>query len=207
MRRTFLCAGSDECSGEKCTVAWNLVFQPKSLGGLGLHNLKLLNVALRTKWMWLSRTDDERPWARLNPTLGTDSVALFNASFSITMGSSTAILFWSDPWIEGLTAQALVPAVVALVRPHFVNRRRCNKDFLATLGSFTSPGRCPWTPLSNSSACGMRWLGCQLVQMVTVSGGSGRRTEFSLLGQRTGSFSKDRRRCQGLRMCGILLPR
>jgi hypothetical protein len=61
MRRSFLWAGNDDCPGGKCTVAWNLVCQPKRLGGLGLHNLKLLNTALRAKWLWLARSDAERP--------------------------------------------------------------------------------------------------------------------------------------------------
>jgi hypothetical protein len=74
-------------------VAWNLVCQPKRLGGLGLHNLKLLNVALRSKWMWLMRMDDERHWASLNPAPRTDSVGLFDASVSVTVGSGAAVRF------------------------------------------------------------------------------------------------------------------
>lgn len=104
-------------------MAWNLVCQPKRLGGLGLHNLKLLNTALRAKWVWLARTDTERPWAGLNLTSAPDSVALFNASVTISVGSGAAILFWSDPWIGGVTAHALAPAVVALVRPRLVSQR------------------------------------------------------------------------------------
>ncbi|KAM0877188.1 hypothetical protein ACQ4PT_035681 [Festuca glaucescens] len=53
LRRGFLCAGKDDAHGGCCVVAWRLVCQPKSLGGLGLHNLRMMNNALRTRWLWM----------------------------------------------------------------------------------------------------------------------------------------------------------
>jgi hypothetical protein len=51
LRRGFLWAGNGDANGGSCAVAWHLVCQPKVLGGLGLHNPRLLNVALRTRWL------------------------------------------------------------------------------------------------------------------------------------------------------------
>jgi hypothetical protein len=39
-----------------------MVCSPKLLGGLGLKNLKLLNLALRMRWKWMELTEDDKPW-------------------------------------------------------------------------------------------------------------------------------------------------
>jgi hypothetical protein len=61
LRRGFLWAGASEASGGCCAVAWDLVCQPKELGGLGFHNLRLLNMALRTRWLWFQKAEGARP--------------------------------------------------------------------------------------------------------------------------------------------------
>jgi hypothetical protein len=38
---------------------------PKQLGGLGLKNLKLLNLALRMRWKWLELVGEDKPWSGL----------------------------------------------------------------------------------------------------------------------------------------------
>jgi hypothetical protein len=35
-------------------VAWDRVCMPKEFGGLGIPNLRKLNLALRAWWLWLS---------------------------------------------------------------------------------------------------------------------------------------------------------
>jgi hypothetical protein len=55
LRRGFLWAGAGEASGGCYAVAWDLVCQPKELGGLGFRNLRLLNMALRTRWLWFQK--------------------------------------------------------------------------------------------------------------------------------------------------------
>lgn len=42
-------------------VAWQEVCSPVRLGGLGIPNLRLLNAALRDKWLWLQRMESDRP--------------------------------------------------------------------------------------------------------------------------------------------------
>jgi hypothetical protein len=117
LRRGFLWARCEDASCGSCAVAWHLVCQPKYLGGLGLHNLRLLNTALRAKWLWLSKTDQARPWHGLDVEVLKDSKALFQAFMNITIGTGTRILFWEDAWIGGLTAGAIAPSLVEMVRP------------------------------------------------------------------------------------------
>ncbi|XP_071681641.1 uncharacterized protein [Lolium perenne] len=48
--RAFLWKGRQEVKGGHCLVAWDKVTLPKDLGGLGILNLRLLNLALRCWW-------------------------------------------------------------------------------------------------------------------------------------------------------------
>lgn len=47
--RGFLWKGRHDVPGGHCLVAWDSICSPKSMGGLGLPNLRLLNVVLRTR--------------------------------------------------------------------------------------------------------------------------------------------------------------
>ncbi|KAM0892566.1 hypothetical protein ACQ4PT_025668 [Festuca glaucescens] len=117
LRRGFLWVGQEEARGGSCLVAWHSVCQPKSLGGLGFHNLRWLNASLRARWIWFLRTSTSKPWLGLDLAVSKNALAIFYAAVRITVGSGAQVLFWADPWIDGLCAAAIAPAVVALVRP------------------------------------------------------------------------------------------
>lgn len=53
----------DDAQGGHCLVAWGKACRPVELGGLGIHNLQLLNHALRIRWLWLQKSDPNKPWA------------------------------------------------------------------------------------------------------------------------------------------------
>ena len=59
--RGFLWKGRKEIKGGHCLVAWKKADSPKEVGGLGVPNLKYLNLALRCRWAWLQRTDPSKP--------------------------------------------------------------------------------------------------------------------------------------------------
>jgi hypothetical protein len=42
------------------------VCRPLSLGGLGIHNLEVLGWALNLSWLWLKKTQPDRPWTEFN---------------------------------------------------------------------------------------------------------------------------------------------
>lgn len=58
--RGFLWVHKADARGGQCAVAWDTVCTPKWCGGLGLPNLRWLNMALRARWAWLKRVDDAR---------------------------------------------------------------------------------------------------------------------------------------------------
>jgi len=65
-RRGFLWAGKEKATGGQCLVAWPIVCLPIELGGLGVVNLRFAAYALRLRWIWLKRTDANRPWKNLS---------------------------------------------------------------------------------------------------------------------------------------------
>jgi hypothetical protein len=66
IRRGFLWKGRKEVKGGHCLVAWDKVTRPLDLGGLGIPNLLYMSWALQAKWLWLIKTDPNRPWSGLD---------------------------------------------------------------------------------------------------------------------------------------------
>jgi hypothetical protein len=46
-------------------VAWHVVCTPKHGGGMGMHNMRIMNLALRYRWRWLEMNADGKHWAEL----------------------------------------------------------------------------------------------------------------------------------------------
>jgi hypothetical protein len=61
IRKGFLWRGRKEVRGGHCLVAWGRVCRPLEIGGLGISSLKELGWALRMRWLWLSKTDPDKP--------------------------------------------------------------------------------------------------------------------------------------------------
>lgn len=66
IRRAFLWKGRKEVNGWNCLVAWDRVKRPFELGGLGIPDLEILGWALRMRWLWLKKTQPDRPWDDLD---------------------------------------------------------------------------------------------------------------------------------------------
>jgi len=62
IRRGFLWKGRKDVRGGHCLIAWPKVTRPPELGGLGISDLQNLGWALRLRWMWLQKTEPEKPW-------------------------------------------------------------------------------------------------------------------------------------------------
>jgi len=74
-------------------LAWPKVCQPLELGGLGFLDLKLFGYALRMRWLWMKKPEDNRPWSQL-PDKHEDMVlSMFQASISIELGDGNRSFF------------------------------------------------------------------------------------------------------------------
>ncbi|KAM0830460.1 hypothetical protein ACQ4PT_066193 [Festuca glaucescens] len=117
LRRGFLWAGKPDAREGCYLVAWDSICQPKHLGGLGFHDLRKLNAALRARWLWFQKSSTAKPWSGIEFGVILEATAIFKASIKITLGDGAETLFWEDPWIRGVQADALAPDLVKLVRP------------------------------------------------------------------------------------------
>jgi len=101
IRRGFLWRGRKDVKGGHCLVAWVKVTRPFELGGLGISDLKTLGWDLRMRWLWLQKTEPNRPWAH-RPIHVPDQVRAFFAMATISeVGDGAHTLFWTDRWLEG----------------------------------------------------------------------------------------------------------
>jgi hypothetical protein len=98
-------------------VAWDMVCSPKLLGGLGLKNLKLFNVALRMRWRWLELAEEEKPWHGLEFDIPEEAEALFKAAAMCVLGDGTKLNFWTDRWLGSCSIAELAPNLMKFVRP------------------------------------------------------------------------------------------
>jgi hypothetical protein len=78
--RAFLWKGRCEIDGVHCLVAWDKVDSPKALGGLGIPNLRLLNLALCCRWAWLQKVGLSRAWAEFNIQLPSLCTTFFDGA-------------------------------------------------------------------------------------------------------------------------------
>ncbi|KAJ0582905.1 putative RNA-directed DNA polymerase [Helianthus annuus] len=139
--RKFLWGGSSEVN-KVHWVAWDRVASPIKMGGLGLHNLKDVNIALLAKWGWRFKNEQDSLWVKVvkalhignvwdflpvKKVLGgvwsniasvinrplSDGVPIRNL-FKGVVGRGDKILFWLDPWLFDFPMKDKFPALFRL---------------------------------------------------------------------------------------------
>ena len=122
-RRAFLWNGSDDAKGGSCMLAWPKVCRPPELGGLGFLDLKLFSYTLRMRWLWMKRTEENRPWSQL-PDKHEDMVlSMFQASIYIELGDGNCSFFWTDRWLQGQSIRDIAPCLFEAVGPRIQKTR------------------------------------------------------------------------------------
>uniref|UniRef100_A0A453RBF6 Reverse transcriptase zinc-binding domain-containing protein n=1 Tax=Aegilops tauschii subsp. strangulata TaxID=200361 RepID=A0A453RBF6_AEGTS len=96
IQRGFLWAGRAVANGGHCHVNWRHVSRPLALGGLGVRDLERAGLALRLRWLWLSRTDEGRAWQGPDLQFSNNERTLFFASTYMTIGNGLNALFCED---------------------------------------------------------------------------------------------------------------
>ncbi|KAM0924079.1 hypothetical protein ACQ4PT_005077 [Festuca glaucescens] len=113
--RAFLWKGRREVKGGHYLVAWDKVASPKLLGGLGIQNLRLLNLALRCRWAWLQKVGPTKAWANFNIQLPSLCSTILDSSTCYELGNGERARFWKDRWLGGDKVEDIAPHVVVLV--------------------------------------------------------------------------------------------
>jgi hypothetical protein len=71
--------------------------------------------ALRLWWLWLQKTDHNRPWASFKIHVHPTVQAFFSMATSAKVGNGKSTLFWIDRWIHGQNMQQSAPHLFKLV--------------------------------------------------------------------------------------------
>ncbi|GJN13770.1 hypothetical protein PR202_gb00513 [Eleusine coracana subsp. coracana] len=114
--RAFLWRGRKEVRGGHCPIAWDRVARPLRLGGLGIHNLETMGWALRMRWLWLQKTQPDKPWADFIINVPKKVQAMFIISVVTEIGNGENTLFWSDHWIMGRSVADLALSLLPHVK-------------------------------------------------------------------------------------------
>jgi hypothetical protein len=101
----------DSIKGGHCSVGWTRVCRPLAQGGLGIHDLEIMGWALNIRWLWLKKTQPNRPWAEFEVRTHPMAAALFAASMCSVVGNGTSTMFWSDNWLNGMSLTQIAPAL------------------------------------------------------------------------------------------------
>jgi hypothetical protein len=115
IRRGFLWKGRKDVKGGHCLVAWPKVTRPTELGGLGISNLQQLGWALRSRWLWLQKTEPDKPWAFMPIQVHHLVKSFFSIDIISEVGNGKNTLFWSDKCLYGHSLDQLVPPFVGFV--------------------------------------------------------------------------------------------
>jgi hypothetical protein len=78
-------------------------------------DLKLTNIALQTKWLWLQHMNTQRAWSQLPIQASKEVLAFFNASTYTILGNGANKYFWTGRWLNGCSIQDLAPTLVSPV--------------------------------------------------------------------------------------------
>ncbi|CAM0873946.1 unnamed protein product [Alopecurus aequalis] len=105
----FLWTGTDTVCGGKCLVKWSQLCYPLQLGGLDIPNMQMQSQALKLRWLWQSKTEEDKPWLGLPIPCSPTILSLFQASTLITLGDGKKTSFWHDHWLDGSVPKELFP--------------------------------------------------------------------------------------------------
>ncbi|KAJ0567858.1 putative RNA-directed DNA polymerase [Helianthus annuus] len=142
IRRKFLWGGSSP-NNKIRWVKWEKVVALKDFGGLGIGNLKDMNLALLAKWWWRYRMEPENLWSRVIGSIHgkqrrTESIPFkkslagvwknigeiakdftrkninINTSFRSKVGRGDKTLFWVDLWMGNEPLKDQFPSLYQL---------------------------------------------------------------------------------------------
>jgi hypothetical protein len=79
--------------------------------------------ALQAKWLWLEKTDPNRPWYGLKFPIQQHVRKFFASSVITLIGNGSNTLLWTDRWLDGACIKDFAPAVAASVGKRAVSSR------------------------------------------------------------------------------------
>ena len=90
--RAFIWGSDQTVGGGKCKVAWTTIYRPRDLGGLGVVDPRRAGIALRTRWAWRQRVDQNHTALGL-PDKEKLVLAIFSVATVFIVGSGESTRF------------------------------------------------------------------------------------------------------------------
>jgi hypothetical protein len=144
-------------------------FSPISRG-ISCRWIKELGWALWIWWLWLQKTEPNRPWPTLPIQVPDKAKALFSVAMQTEVGDGKNTLFWTFRWLHGQRIDDIALRLFATI-PKRSNGRTAH-DLRRESGSLISKE--PWRLESsrNSCTCGTSYspLSCKRGWMTTTFG-------------------------------------
>jgi hypothetical protein len=93
------------------------------LGGLGISSIKELSWTLRMRWLWIQKTEPNRPWSSLTIQVPDKVQAFFSMVMQTEVENGANTLFWKDRWIQGQRVVDIAPRLLKVVLKRKINTR------------------------------------------------------------------------------------
>jgi hypothetical protein len=75
------------------------------------------------RWLWLRKTQPDRPWSEFDIKVHPNAAALFSVSICSQVGDGATTLFWTDRWLHGKSILEVAPALVSRISKRIQNCR------------------------------------------------------------------------------------
>ena len=79
------------------------------------------------RWLWLEKTQLDKPWAAFPIQVQEPVKALFVAAMNTIVGDGNTTLFWTDNWLHSSSLAVLAPHIFALAPKRRWNRRKVSE--------------------------------------------------------------------------------
>jgi hypothetical protein len=79
------------------------------------------------RWLWLEKTQPDKPWAAFPIQVQEPVKALFAAAMNTIVGDGNTTMFWTDNWLHGTSLAVLAPHIFAQVPKRQRNRRKVSE--------------------------------------------------------------------------------
>jgi hypothetical protein len=74
------------------------------------------------RWLWLEKTDPNRPWSAL-PICMSNKVRVFSVAMQVEIGDGSSTLFWQDRWLHARRLVDIAPRLVTAIPKRRFNQR------------------------------------------------------------------------------------
>jgi hypothetical protein len=92
------------------------------------------------RWLWLEKTDPNRPWSALPICLPDKVQALFSVAMQVEIGDGSRTLFWQDRWLHGHRIADIAPRLVAAIPKKKINQRKVQETLTENRWALDIPG-------------------------------------------------------------------